>query len=369
MISKSFLRIVFSISILSLSHETLAFREVRNGGGGVHMDGRYLTFQSAKIPVTATPEKPMSIPGLKYLVEKITDLPIDDTMRGNLILNIWATSSRKYFKVSHETVDSAERARIIAEYSKLMNIPANNVALFAITSPEANATLLLPEFYQLTTREQAAILLHESMWIWKPDSSYQSVVAVEQAAQAYFEKQTSETFYNFVYQIGEITRSPRFVLAAALAFDLQKNRMGPIAITKRRIPLKYLIGAKFIKGLLTRVDIPLKKTNLPEFAASAISATTNNTLAYPENTFYLALLDFLQQGGFIGLSGYIPLEETDLIASGNQLLKNKIFKSDGELSDYMNELYMDLTLPSHVEPLRYRLVTYDGQVLGSVVFY
>jgi hypothetical protein len=365
MISK--ISLIFILSLLGLNAS--AFREVRNGGGGVKIDGRYLTFQSAKIPVTATAEKPMAIPGLQYLITRISNLPVDDTMKGQLILNIWATSARKYYRVPNSAVDPLERAKIVAEYSELMKIPADSVALFAITSPEANATLLLPEFFELREPEQAAILLHESLWIWKPHSTYHSVVAVEQSAQAYFESRTSQNFYNFVYQIGQIANSPRFAISAALNYDLAQNKMGPTAVIKKRVPLRDLLGANFIKGLLTRVDAPLNESKLPEFAASAISEAANDSISYPENTFYFALLDFLQTGGFISLSGFIPLEETTLMAPPSELLRNKIFRSQEEITDYMNQLYLDFSKSSNLEPLRYRLVNPNGQVLGSVVFF
>lgn len=361
------------ISLVSVS--SFAFREVRNGGGGVQVDGRYLTFQSAKIPVTAPAEKALDIPGLQFLVNKINTLPVDETTKGNLILNIWATSSRKYYKVENSAVDPVERAAIIAEYSKLMKIPADNVALFAITSPEANATLLLPEFYQLTRAEQAAILLHESLWIWKPNSTYHEVVSVEQAAQAYFEKRTPTSFYDFVYNLGRVAKSPRFAVAAALGFDLAENKLGATAALKKRVPLKDLFGALFVKGLLTRVDRPLAKSKLPEFAASAIAEAANNSITFPNNVFYSAFLDFLQAGGFVALSAYVPLEETDLMAPREQLLGNKVFQSSAEISDYMYNLYIDLSaytdlsLPSKMEPLRFRLVNPDGQVLGSIAFF
>lgn len=365
MISK--LILIFVMSMVGFN--AFAFREVRNGGGGVKIDGRYLTFQSAKIPVTARAEKAMDIPGLQYLINKISTFPCDETMQGNLILNIWATSTRKYYRVPNSAVDPIERAKIIAEYSDLMNIPKENVALFAITSPSARATLLLPEFYELTEKEQAAILLHESMWIWKPNSTYRAVVSVEQTAQAYFETNSPENFYNFAYAIGWLANSPRFPVAAAIGYDLTQNKLGPTALVKRRVPLKYLLGAQFLKGLLTRVDKPLQKSRIVEFAVSAIGEAARNSVQFPDVTFYPALLDFLQLGGFISLSGFIPLEESTLMAEEGLLLKNQIFLSHGAISDYMNELFIDLSMPSNIEPLRYRLVTPEGKILGSVLFF
>ena len=365
MISKVLLVLILSF----VSFNALAFREVRNGGAGIKVDGRFLTFQSAKIPVTARPEKPMDIPGLQYLINRISTLPIDNTMKGKLILNIWATSTRKYFRVSNSQVSLEERNKIINEYSNLMNIPADDIAIFAITSTEANATLLLPEFYQLKETEQAAILLHEAMWIWKPNATYNSVVAVEQAAQAFFEDRSHENYYNFVYQLGRMANSPRFAIAAALGYDVSENRMGPLATLKNRVPLRSLIGASFIKGLLTKVDQPLEKSKLVEYAAAAIGAATDNSLLFPQNTFYSALLDFLQMGGFISLSAYIPLEESTIMANEGMLLRNQVFLSHDEISDYIKELYIDLSIPATMDPLRYRLINYEGKVLGSVIFF
>lgn len=212
--------LILSLTVVSLvgaiAHATGT--DVQNGGGGVVKDGHYMTFASAQIPIKDQPEQAADIPGMKLLIGQISALKFTSFAKNTLLNTIYPVQERSYYKVDASHYDETVRAKIISNYKKLMSLdPNDNIVLFAVTDVKTHTTFLLPEFYQLKEVEQAAILLHESSWIFDPAQSYNHIVALEMSAQAYFEQpQNAQLTFNFYRNLSVAMNQPMALIYAMI---------------------------------------------------------------------------------------------------------------------------------------------------------
>lgn len=213
----------FIVLILSLMLGTQSFAgtELQDGGGGVQKQGRYMTFFSAKIPIAPVPEQASAIPGMNFLIQQLSTLPVLGEAKTALLKATFPSSARPYYKVPAESLNSDNRKAILAEYAKVLNCSTEDLVLFAATDPVTKTTVLFPEFYQLKEAEQAAILFHEVLWTLDKRFTYLDVMTLEANAQAYFEKPFDQnTFYNFFNGLSAfIPQGKRNLFVAVIAFD------------------------------------------------------------------------------------------------------------------------------------------------------
>ena len=55
-----------------------AIRHVGGGGGGMVIEGHYMTYYSAKIAIEPEPMAGASIPGMSFLIQHISEMNLDD---------------------------------------------------------------------------------------------------------------------------------------------------------------------------------------------------------------------------------------------------------------------------------------------------
>lgn len=224
--------------------------DVQNGGGGVVKDGHYMTFASAQIPIKDLPEMAADIPGMKFLIEQVSNLKLTSSAKSTLLSSIYPLQQRTYYKVDADHYGSDVRAQIINNYKTAMLIPdKENIVLFAVTDIDTQTTFLLPEFYQLKEIEQAAILLHESTWILDPSQSYSQVIALEMSAQSYFQKPSDQQLnFNFYKNLSVSLDDPESLLFAMIKIRYPQG--GTIAADQ-------LLGEAFWECMIrTKSDLP-----------------------------------------------------------------------------------------------------------------
>ncbi len=213
-----------------------------NGGGGVIRDGSHLTFGSAKVKIR--PEPMDQVPGLQTLTKAISGMPIDRENQGELLQAIFPLGERKYFRMNAADLGDDQRAELKRKYAKAVGAQAaaEELAIYAVT--RGSETYLLPEFFQLSETEQAAILLHEAVWVISPELPYATVIDLEVEFQNYLESNgTSYPFEVALFtKLGEVLESKAMVLMAAAADDLAKGRLKRFLNAQGRLPISTIFG-------------------------------------------------------------------------------------------------------------------------------
>jgi hypothetical protein len=159
---------------------------VGNGGGGVQIGGRYMTFYSAGIMVDPDPKSEVDVPSLDYTIDAIQRMDfLSPNTRDKISSAISPSPQHRYYRVDPSSLDPKKIEDLVSVYQKVTHVDPSQIALYALTDIEKRRTFLLPDFYKLSTpEEQAAILFHEAYWLLHPKSTYESVVAAESAFQA-----------------------------------------------------------------------------------------------------------------------------------------------------------------------------------------
>lgn len=202
-------------------------RTVGNGGGGVVRDGFYMTFGSAGLYVDPEPMPMASIPGLELTIQTIRSLGISQA--SGLQQLVMPFGARKYYNVVKERFDEAAFRALREEYAKLAKVPADSIAIFAVTEPETRRTFLLPEFFGLQPAEQAAILFHEAYWIQKPKATYQDVVRAEIAFQKFVEARAEGKYDPLLAdRLGDLYEDRALSLNMHLQHDLKSGALAAL---------------------------------------------------------------------------------------------------------------------------------------------
>lgn len=308
------------LPLFFLSISCLAGIEVRNGGGGWTNDGQYMTFYSAKIPVQKKALDPSQIPGLNYLVNKMFSLEITEQARTEILKAIFPVSNRSYYSANASQFDENLKEDLRRKYAEIMGMREQNIAIFATTNPSSSETVLLPDFYKLKESEQAAILFHESLWLLNPNLNYSSILAAEEAAQAYFEnEQDGEKIHAFYYQLSLLMNDRTIPLGAALQFD--KNRhLFPSALTANTVSLEAVFGTDFLKCMADSENAYylVQRSNTTQRPCSEILFNTiiKFSMKCPTSVFYKSLLDYLKRGGDISFFADTPYRLDDFPIKG-----------------------------------------------------
>lgn len=338
------------VSLMSL--QSFAAREVRNGGGGLRVNGYYLTYYSAEgDTIRQAVEPSQNIPGLDSLLQEVISMPISSQAKANLINIIDNTDQHKYFRL-RGSLDPELRTKITDIYSKLFNIPPEQVVIFAVTNEDDNATVLMPEFYSLRPTEQSAILMHESLWLSSAFSSYEEVVYGEQVTQAYLEDKTSpQKYYNFVSILDKMWHDRYLKMKASLMFDMKQQRFPKEVLRTQKVLAADFFSPTFIKKMLCT----------PSGAKDTYTQITRDLyfemrFSYEKKAnslFFTAITDYIQEP-----SEYISIywDDNDICAKGRSL-------------DVMaKDIYIDLSTPSTDDTFTFNLVNGAGKKIGFMFF-
>lgn len=240
------LLLVFSASLAQ------ALQEVRNGGAGIVADGGFMTFYDAHIPVVPRALQPAEIPGFQYLLDQVQNMALVPDVHLTLINAILPTEDRGYFLMDQSKMDPKQMKQILEKYTQATPAAPNSLALLAVTSPFLTSTVLFPDFFLLKTdAERAAILLHESAWLFT-DIDYQTMVLFEMAAQAYFEHGPTdpEIYYEFYYRLSKLfygDDSGNIIRYACLEHDLKAKMLVSPGLPSGKVFLKDIYGQSFLK--------------------------------------------------------------------------------------------------------------------------
>lgn len=192
-------------------------RVVGNGGGGVKTNGVYKTFYSAGIYVS---EELDEVPGGELYTSTIQGLIGEGMSTTKLIAAGLPYGERKFYKISESQMDEKTMSRLLEEYAKVVDQPADGLTIFAVTDIEKKSTYLLPSFFKLNEVEQASILFHEAYWILKPSASYSEVVGAEMAFQKYVEGVINGKYeVKLPRLLGSLLKDPSIPLKTAMEFD------------------------------------------------------------------------------------------------------------------------------------------------------
>jgi len=336
------------ISASVFSDSAFAAREVQNGGTGLRVDGGFLTYYSAQGALRQPVELTERIPGLELLIKELIALPMGSESKIELLKNFDFTEQRRYYRLMDGSLDSRLREKIITDYATLMKIPAENVVIFAITNTSDLSTVLLPEFYALRPTEQAAIIVHESLWLTR-DATYEKVIYGEQITQAYLEDTSSpEKFYRFINLLNPMVRDVRFKLRAGLYFDLKHQRLSPSVQATQKMLLKDLIGEKFITSAVC--DLKESFDFYSELSRNLYLDSRFNYELKDKSLFFTSFFEYLQERGSLKLE----------------------YKTDCSKSEFlnkaMNDSYVDLSALLSREENRLLIQNSKGKTLGYLTF-
>lgn len=338
------------VSLLSL--QSFAAREVRNGGGGLRVNGSYLTYYSAEGETTRQAVEPSQhIPGLDSLLREVIALPISSRAKANLINIIDNTDQHKYYRL-RGSLDPELRQKITDTYSELFNIPPEQVVIFAVTNEIDNATVLMPEFYSLRPTEQSAILMHESLWLTAEFDTYEKVVYGEQVTQAYLEdKQSPEKFYNFVSILNKMWPDRYLLMKAALDFDFKHQRFSKEVLRTKRVLATDFFSPAYIKNMICTGSGADDSYN--RLARELYYEMRFNYEKKTASLFYAAIADLLQD----------PTKYISMYWEPNNPCEK------GLSPDVIaRDLYIDLATPLAEDTFSLNLVNSAGKRVGFMFF-
>lgn len=294
------------VAMVLIGFHVHAAREVRNGGGGMRVEGRYLTYYSANGKVQQEIEVAEAIPGLDLLVREIISLPLSSEMRAILLNQVDASSFRRYYRIAGDALDPKLREKLVNDYSELYQIPKDQVVIFAVTNDKDRSTVLLPEFYALNPQEQAAMVMHESMWLRGPSIEYSDVLRAEQYTQAYFEdKNDPDRLFPFMEVLQQLTSSEDIFakVKAGLTFDLQHRRFPEVVGSQGKILLKNFLGENFARAILCMTPDQVSNYEvLSSISESLYYEMRFNYEAKKASLFYKGIAEALQDGAVFSRS-------------------------------------------------------------------
>lgn len=329
-----------------------------NGGGGVNQNGVYKTFYSAGVYVS--PEAESEIPGAELYTKTILTLAGKNESTSKLLALGLPIAHRKFYKILEDKMDAVVMERLISEYARIVDQPAANLTIFAITDIRSHITYLLPTFYKLSEVEQAAILFHEAYWILNPRASYSQVVAAESSFQKFVESKNNGKFdTELVRLLGDVMSDQLLPLKTAFSEDARKQT-APALITKEgNIKLKNIFAGN--TDLCSNFDYRMgdsgKKTVFGK-EKRVTFLSTNCTLSfehlqqvlelsrkYPKSFFLKELMRFISLDYKIQLKGVEMSELTENKEAALARIFDKSVKFERVFMDsYYSERYASITM-------------------------
>lgn len=133
---------------------------------------------------------------------------------------------RSYYQISE--VDPQTLTKIKEIYSKALNIPADQVVIFAITDADQGKTFLLPDFYKLNPFQKDQILFHEWLWVLNPDASYGDVMFGEKLFYQ-FMQDPEGNYFDLTLDLARFLNTPQVIVAPVF------NRVLPTSKTASQL--------------------------------------------------------------------------------------------------------------------------------------
>lgn len=344
------LAVAMPVMAVTTVNEVAGPRVVGNGGGGVRENGVYKTFYSAGLYIH--PQMETEIPGSELLSNVILDLAGDDTIATKLLSTALPMGERKFYKVLESKMDDKVMDRLLAEYARIVDQPADNLTIFAITDVGTQSTYLLPSFYKLSEIEQAAILFHEAYWILNPKADYAEVVSAEMEFQKFLElKDAGKYDMGFPKLLGRLMNDPTIPLKAAFRVDALSGKAASLISKDGKMKVNDLfLGTRNCeyadrdiagKGSLmnkyravSRVKCTLGPSDLP-LVMSAFKK-------YPESYFIKALANYLSQQNRIIFKTLDWYNESDFWKNVDTYMNKVISVSTFQYYERTKSIFLEL---------------------------
>jgi hypothetical protein len=215
-----------------------------NGGAGICEQDYCQTLHSANILTFTQVMNVSNIPNLLMAIEQVSGMYLSDTTK-NMLLKVLIPSPNHQYTQTTSKIDAKRLKQLKDQYAKALGEDNPNLDFFAITGYDSTrmvwTTLLLPEFFKLKPTEQAAVLMHEMMWVVWPFLTYTEVLTAEGHFQDYMEKRgddRDEAMFNIAMDLSNSLKLVDAPLYAALY--IEKDRI-------QSTDLSVLLGTDFLK--------------------------------------------------------------------------------------------------------------------------
>lgn len=169
-----------------------------NGGAGLEENGTYKTFYTAGLYVEPIYLTDSTLPELRSLRNEIRKMNLNPKIEGALAAILSPSFERKYLNVDSTHFDQSTLKTLKEIYRKIYKMENSDIIIYAVTDISSNTTYLLPEFYKLSGVEKNVILLHEALWLMKPETTYKEITTMDLYSQNYFTKYSADSLFTFV---------------------------------------------------------------------------------------------------------------------------------------------------------------------------
>lgn len=321
-----------SVLIFIFSLNVFAAKEVQNGGGGTKQGANFQTFGTARITVNKEPLAYASVPGLSLLNEKLLAMPVPENVKADLVAAVIPSFSRSYHQISEDKFDPEARKALMKIYSEILKVPVEQVVIFAVTESSTKRTMLLPEFFRLSEVEQAAVLLHEALWIVNPNATYEQIISIEQSAQTYFTPGArKEDLILMLYTLGRFLNEPILPVVPAIMMEARASSLSDANWTPVRIPLEQFLGGPDVmaKNLCMNVRQALCAEPFP-MPIDLRDIMRLRSAQNPESIFFMVMSDFFQDSHLLRI----------------ELFEKPDFPNQNGLYNYYHSLKVQMSLLS-----------------------
>ncbi|QDK46306.1 hypothetical protein DOM22_14600 [Bdellovibrio sp. ZAP7] len=346
------MKILIGVCVLLFSVNIFAAKEVQNGGGGTSQDGSYQTFGSARISVDKDPLGFYAVPGLSLLTDRILRMPLPENVKGELLAAITPSLARNYHQISSDKFDPDARRNLVAIYAKLLNVSSDNVVIFAVTEPKTKKTMLLPEFFRLNEIEQAAILFHEALWLVNPSATYEQIIDIEQAAQAHFQEPASKThLLRVLYALGVFVHQPMLPLVPAIILQYRPDSILDEDWSPVIIPMDDFFGGfEELDRFLCKKNPKMNCSEPFPYKIDLRDVIRVRAAQNPENLFYLAFSDYLQDVHQINVN----------------IMDN--VRGSTPYHEYYHRMFLEVDVQAP-KTLSFTLIDHQGRRVGDLYFF
>jgi hypothetical protein len=335
------LSFLFSVNVF-------AAKEVQNGGGGTKQDGDYQTFGTARITVNKVPLAYAAVPGLSLLNEKLLALPVPENVKADLVAAVIPSFSRRYHQISEDKFDPETRRNLTKIYSELLKVPTSEVVIFAVTEPLTKRTMLLPEFFRLTEVEQAAVLLHEALWIVNKSATYEQIISIEQSAQTYFSERTCpENLIQLLYNLGRFVDEPFLPVIPAIMMQARPASLRDANWSPVRVRLEMFLGGPEVMARIICNTTEAVCASPYPYPIDLRNVMRLRAAQNPESLFYIVMSDFMQ--------------ETHLV----HIEMNEVLRGHTSVLEYHQSLYVELSLAG-AKDRYFNVIDGNRKVVGTL---
>jgi|GEM_PF-4094758 len=203
------LKVIITVHLfvtLLLSSAALADRRVGNGGGGLTVDGNYLTFPETGAKIEG--RRLLQIPELTHLSQVLSKLEISPNIFQTLMPSLYPSFKRSYYEVT--SVDPMAMEQIRKIYSQLFKIAPEKVVVYAVTDADTQKTFLLPDFFKLNDLQKSVVLFHEWIWAANAEVTYEDVLVGDQLFWSF--QQDPTQYYELSLYLAQMFKNPDILL-------------------------------------------------------------------------------------------------------------------------------------------------------------